>query len=446
MSTTTTTTTGTAAVAATTTTTVPVVPSPTAATSTTSSSSSALYNLIVSQLKADGHNDIAEMLAGKVHINSNDAVSSTKLSSIVAESSSTEPPLCKQPRLDTTKQETDVLHNLEVKYVARYDKSCRVAKFSNDGTLLAAGDSGSTIKLFDVERMKLKPHQQQRRAEEAGLIYRKRSPRITIFYVSQVNDLAFNPSGNVLVGAMNDKTCELFSVHAGNPRNNKSIKKIQNDEVVRSVAFHPSGKFILMGTETSLVKLYDITSEKSFCPRGLENSTATERHSDMINHVAYSPDGKTFLSCSRDGSIKMWDGTSGRCVMTIPGAHRGLEVSSVQYSKDSKRMLSSGKDGTVRLWDLSMPNQVQIYARKDQQPTKFRVYSCFSCKEDCIISTNEVDHNAVLWNTLTGKMERSLNFHSDVLRCVAASPTEMGFATCGADAKVCFWYDKLYGN
>lgn len=410
------------------------------------SSSSPLYNLIVGQLKADGYGDIAEMLAGKAHVNSSDALSSTKLSSIVAESSSMEPPQCKQPRLDSQVKENDVIQNLEVKYVARYDKSCRVAKFSNDGALLAAGDSGTTIKLFDVERMKLKPHQQQKRAEEAGLIYRKRSPRITIFYVSQVNDLAFNPSGNFLVGAMNDKTCELFSVHAGNPRNNKSVKKIQNDDVVRSVAFHPSGKFILMGTESSLVKLYDITSEKSFCPRGIEASTATERHGDMINHVAYSPDGRTFLSCSRDGSIKMWDGSSGRCVMTIPGAHRGLEVSSVQYSKDSKRMLSSGKDGTVRLWDLSMSGQVHLYAQKDQQPTKFRVYSCFSCNEDYVISTNEVDHNAALWNTHTGKMERTLSYHSDILRCVAASPSEMGFATCGADAKVCFWYDKLYGN
>ena len=415
--------------------------------SSSSSSSSALYNLIVGQLKADGYSDIADMLAAKAHISGEAAGSSTKLSSIVAESGPSEqPPQCKQPRLDTASKESDVLHNLEVKYVARYDKSCRVAKFSNDGTLLAAGDSGTTIKLFDVERMKLKPHQQQKRAEEAGLIYRKRSPRITIFYVSQVNDLAFDPSGNILVGAMNDKTCELFSVHSTNARNNKSIKKIQNDEVVRSVAFHPSGKFILMGTESSLVKLYDITSGKTFCPRGLEGSAATERHGDVINHVTYSPDGRTFLSCSRDGSIKMWDGTSGRCVMTIPGAHRGLEVSSVQYSKDSQRMLSSGKDGTVRLWDLAMPGQVQLYAQRGQQPTKFRVYSCFSCNEEYVISTNEAENSAALWNVRTGKLERSLAYHNDVLRCVAASPTEMGFATCGADAKVCFWYDKLYGN
>ena len=433
------------------------------------SASASLYNLIVSQLKADGYGDIAETLAGKAHISSSEAASGTKLSAIVSESVSSEGPLRKQARLDPQSSSgSQVLRDLEVKYVARYDKSCRVAKFSNDGTVLATGDSGTTIKLFDVERMKLKPHQQQKRAEEAGLVYRKRSPRTSIFYVSQVNDLAFNPSGNYLVGAMSDRTCELFSIHTGNPRLNKSIKKIQNDEVVRSVAFHPSGKFILMGTENALIKLYDIASGKFFYPRGMAprqptlagdvpaaiplseaNGTAVERHGDMVNHVACSFDGRTFLSCSRDGSIKMWDGVSGRCVMTLPGAHRGLEVSSVHYSKDSKRILSSGKDGTVRLWDLAMPGQVRLFAPPQQQDiksTKFRVYSCFSCNEDYVIATNERDCSAVLWDAHTGRLERMLSNHSDVLRCVAASPTEMGFVTCGADAKACFWYDKHYGN
>lgn len=122
----------------------------------------------------------------------------------------------------------------------------------------------------------------------------------------------------------------------------------QEAEMLRSISFHPSGDFLLVGTQHPTLRLYDVNTFQCFV-----SCNPLDQHTDTISGVCYNPSANSYVTCSKDGSIKLWDGVSNRCVTTFDKAHDGAEVCSAVFSKNSKYILSSGKDSVAKLWEIS---------------------------------------------------------------------------------------------
>ena len=118
--------------------------------------------------------------------------------------------------------------------------------------------------------------------------------------------------------------------------------------MLRSISFHPSGDFLLVGTQHPTLRLYDVNTFQCFV-----SCNPLDQHTDTISGVVYNHSANNYVSCSKDGSIKLWDGVSNRCVTTFDKAHDGAEVCSAFFSKNAKYILSSGKDSVVKLWEIS---------------------------------------------------------------------------------------------
>jgi len=131
--------------------------------------------------------------------------------------------------------------------------------------------------------------------------------------------------------------------------------------MLRSISFHPSGDFLLVGTQHPTLRLYDVNTFQCFV-----SCNPLDQHTDTISGVGYNPSANSYVSCSKDGSIKLWDGVSNRCVTTFDKAHDGAEVCSAVYSKNSKYILSSGKDSVVKLWEISTGRTLVKYTGKEQ--------------------------------------------------------------------------------
>lgn len=134
---------------------------------------------------------------------------------------------------------------------------------------------------------------------------------------------------------------------------------LQEAEMLRSISFHPSGDFLLVGTQHPTLRLYDVNTFQCFV-----SCNPLDQHTDTICGVCYNPSANSYVTCSKDGSIKLWDGVSNRCVTTFEKAHDGAEVCSAVFSKNSKYILSSGKDSVAKLWEISTGRTLVKYTGK----------------------------------------------------------------------------------
>lgn len=131
--------------------------------------------------------------------------------------------------------------------------------------------------------------------------------------------------------------------------------------MLRSISFHPSGDFLLVGTQHPTLRLYDINTFQCFV-----SCNPLDQHTDTISSVNYNPTANSYVTCSKDGSVKLWDGVSNRCVSTFEKAHDGAEVCSAIFSKNSKYILSSGKDSVVKLWEISTGRTLVKYTGREE--------------------------------------------------------------------------------
>jgi len=123
-----------------------------------------------------------------------------------------------------------------------------------------------------------------------------------------VNDVAFHPSQPILASASKDKTIKFFNY--SKPLSvRRSQKHFEDSHNVRSLSFHPSGNYLLAGTDSPAIHLYDVNNHTTFCYTAPEDS---DNHTAPITRVQFNLDGDKFVSSSKDGSLKIWDGTSNR--------------------------------------------------------------------------------------------------------------------------------------
>ncbi|OWM90366.1 hypothetical protein CDL15_Pgr014668 [Punica granatum] len=201
----------------------------------------------------------------------------------------------------------------ETQHLSEHKNVARCARFSSDGRFFATGSSDTSIKLFEP-----------------------------------INDLDFHPQNNVLISGAKDCTIKFFDLSKATAK--KAFKVIQDTHNVRSVSFHPSGDFVLAGTDHPIPHLYDVNTFQCYLSANIPEFG-----------VRYSSTGGMYVTASKDGAIRLWDGVSANCVRTITAAHEAAEVTSAAFTKDHRFILSCGKDSTVKLWEVGSGRLARQY-------------------------------------------------------------------------------------
>nr|GLL25686.1 transcription initiation factor TFIID subunit 5 [Ipomoea trifida] len=263
------------------------------------------------------------------------------------------------------------------------------ASISHDGSLVAAGFSDSSLKLWDMAKL----GQQPGNASLQGDIDSPPSEQVlgangqrrcyTLFHghCGPVYSASFSPYGDFLLSSSSDSTIRLWSTKlnanlvcykghnypvwdvqfspvghyfasASHDRTARiwSMDRIQPLRImaghlsdVDCVQWHANCNYIATGSSDKTVRLWDVQSGE--CVRIFIG------HRSMILSLAMSPDGRYMASGDEDGKIMVWDLASGRCITPLVG-HASC-VWTLAFSCEGSLLASGSADCTVKLWDVT---------------------------------------------------------------------------------------------
>ncbi|KAF9317512.1 hypothetical protein BG003_000657 [Podila horticola] len=305
--------------------------------------------------------------------------------------------------------------------------------FSKDGRYAASGSADTSLKILDVNKMKLMN-------DDVHPVVR------TLYdHDTPVTDVDFHPNGLVLA-ASSDTIVKLYDL--SKPSVKRSFRYLQDTHPVSSVSFHPSGDFLLVGSEAETVRIFDVKTLQCFTPKAFSapphnsNASAVDiaqqgPHKAGINSIQYASTGSVFITASQDGSIKVWDAVSGKVIRTIDNAHSGKGVTSATISKNGRYILSGGFDSVGKLWDIGSGKLIHGFTGAVQKTTKQSMI--FSYNESFVFSSDESNNTIVCWDARNGTLLKRYAGHQGLIRSVSASPTENGLISCGNDNRVRYW-------
>ncbi|VDL88695.1 unnamed protein product [Schistocephalus solidus] len=140
----------------------------------------------------------------------------------------------------------------ETCYVTAHKAACRAAAFNSTGQLVATGSHDSSIKILDVERMLAKSVTGADHAnQETPQQQMETHPVIRTLYdhTAEVTCVDFHPdpSLQILVSGSKDYTIKFFDF--SNPSVKKAQRSIPEASPIKTLHFHPSGNYLLVGTQ-----------------------------------------------------------------------------------------------------------------------------------------------------------------------------------------------------
>ncbi|KAJ9677247.1 hypothetical protein PVL29_022315 [Vitis rotundifolia] len=320
----------------------------------------------------------------------------------------------------------------ETRHVSEHKNLARCARFSLDGRFVATGSADMSIKLFEISKIK------QMMLPDANTRDGPVRPVIRTFYdhIQPINDLDFHPQSTVLISGAKDHTIKFFDFSKTVAK--RAFRVIQDTHNVRSVSFHPSGDFLLAGTDHPVAHLYDVNTFQCYLSANVQDLGI----SASINQVRYSSNGDMYVTASKDGAIRLWDGVTANCVRSIVGAHGTAEATSASFTKDQRFVLSCGKDSSVKLWEIGSGKLVKQYLGAAH--TQLRCQAVFNETEEFVLSIDEQSNEIVVWDALTAEIVTRLpSNHIGAPRWLEHSPTEAAFVSCGTDRSVRFWKEIL---
>ncbi len=175
-------------------------------------------------------------------------------------------------------------------------------------------------------------------------------------------------------------------------------------------------------------------------------------NSDVIRSVAYSPDGSLLavgygrftrlLQEARPGQAVLWEARSGKRKVSIAGRLDG--VRSVVFSPDGKTLAVAEYPGIIRLWDVAEGRERLTIKAPAWTPGTV-AFSPDGKRIAAGLWTGGKDgvsppgNDALIWDAVTGKLERRLTGHTDGVFAVAFSPDGKRLVSGGSDGVAKVW-------
>ncbi len=238
--------------------------------------------------------------------------------------------------------------------------------------------------------------------------------------------VALSPDGRFLVSGSEDSLLKLWDIASG-----KEMRTFAgHSNWVLSVAFSPDGKRVYSSSRDCLIKAWDVQSGKDLL-------TFTG-HNSWVNSIALSPDGKFLVSCAENTELFLWDTVTGQKIREFKG--HDDDIQAVAYSPDGTRILSAGKDKVLKLWDVNSGKCISTMGalfghKKTVQAVAFSPDGKYA-------ASGSEDNTALLWDLSKSSLVRQFEKkHKDYnsITGIAFSPDGKSVASSSWSGYLTLW-------
>jgi WD40 repeat protein len=279
---------------------------------------------------------------------------------------------------------------------------------------------------------------------------------------NSVRSVAFHPTAPLLATGSADRTLKLWQLSSDNlsatcvatlDRSNGG-----HSNFVRSVAFHPKAPLLATSSYDETVRLWRLVTT----PDGLISSTTCVAildrrnggHNDLVLSVAFHPTAPLLATCSTDRTVKLWqlssDNLSATCVATLDRRNGGHNdhVRFVAFHPTAPLLATGSDDSTVKLWRLvttpdgliSSATCVETLDKSNGGHISYVLSIAFHPTAP-LLATGSHDNTVKLWQlssdnssaTCVATLDRSNGGHSYAVNSVAFHPTAPLLATSSHD-------------
>jgi WD40 repeat protein len=283
----------------------------------------------------------------------------------------------------------DTQTRLEVFALRGHASMVHCVAWSADGARLISGSGDQTVRVWDATV-----------AQEAVS---------THAHANRAGAVAFSPDGTLVASASVTISSKKHEVKIWNALSGQVVRTWeapQGNEGRRTLVFSPDGKYLALGGDAGVVKVWDVSTDQQtaslqtadgsvtdvvFDPEGrtlavLYTRTlklwdlASRQEKVTIEHVegrlAFSPDGKRLATVDGpSGKLAVFDTSSGQLIeaLDVPGQ----SPVALAFSPDGQRLLLARSDSTLHVWDLTTGRRLTPHGGRDSSsgPVPLAVFS-----------------------------------------------------------------------
>jgi WD40 repeat protein len=278
---------------------------------------------------------------------------------------------------------------------------------------------------------------------------------------NEISSASFSPDGKSVMTASFDANVRIWDAASGKQIRTEIIPDYLCNGGLGSVTFTPDGQRALIKSSNK-VSVWSIF--------GGVNFTIGHTGSSILS-TAVSADGSMIVTASSDNTAIIWDANTVINILTFTG-HRS-SVTAAVFSHDGKTLLTQSTDGTARLWDIQ--NGKMLYnvsghlsaafspagrhfvtasfyealwdTAKISKPTLLKgntngINSLVYHPDGTQILAASKDNTAKVWNSNTGDLLYSLEYHSGAVQDAVYSPNGQYILTVSADGSFIIWNAK----
>lgn len=206
--------------------------------------------------------------------------------------------------------------------------------FSPDGSLIAAVDEGSNVRVWATETGQEVSHLD---GTEHGIS--------NVFFTLAHNGLVFHPDGTAIAFCHTlNETVYVWHFKTEEPLITFEGDEYEFSRAIYEMVFSPNGRWVAYSGRGNTVELRDIQTQarKTLQGHAINDGGTTG--------LAFNPDGTLLAAGAFDGTLEFWDVESGESLLVIE-AHAAM-VGDLTFNRTGTLLASSTPDGVLHIWGV----------------------------------------------------------------------------------------------